>query len=95
MGLLIDAGVIGVLEHGNVFKQVKEPIKAPAGVMYRVSEGDYVKPTTPALLINHGKDFDMRTTLYIDEHVLATGKLHHSLDLHHQKVERAKHSSVY
>lgn len=39
-GLVIDAGVVGVLEHGNVFKQVKEPIKAPAGVMYRVSEGD-------------------------------------------------------
>lgn len=40
VGLLIDAGVVGVLEHGNVFKQVKEPIKAPAGVMRRVSEGD-------------------------------------------------------
>lgn len=39
-GLLIDAGVVGVLEHGDVFKQVKELIKAPAGVMYRVSEGD-------------------------------------------------------
>lgn len=39
-GLLIDAGVVGVLEHGNVFKQVKEPIKAPAGVLYQVSEGD-------------------------------------------------------
>lgn len=40
VGLLIDAGVVGVLEHGNLFKQVKEPIKAPAGVMYRVSEGN-------------------------------------------------------
>ena len=39
-GLLIDAGVVGVLEHGNVFKQVKEPINAPAGVLYQVSEGD-------------------------------------------------------
>lgn len=39
-GFLIDAGVVGVLEHGNVFKQVKEPIKAPVGMMYRVSEGD-------------------------------------------------------
>jgi hypothetical protein len=37
VGLLIDAGVVGVLEHDNVFRQVKEPIKAPAGVMYRVS----------------------------------------------------------
>lgn len=37
-GLLIDTGAVGVLEHGNVFRQVKEPIKAPAGVMYRVME---------------------------------------------------------
>lgn len=40
LGLVIGRGVIGVLEHGNVFKQVKEPIKAPAGVLYQVSEGD-------------------------------------------------------
>jgi hypothetical protein len=40
VGLLIDAGAVGVLEHGNVFKQVKEPIKAPAGAMRRVSERD-------------------------------------------------------
>lgn len=40
IGLSIDSGVVGVLEHGNVFKQVKEPIKAPAGVMHRVSEGN-------------------------------------------------------
>ena len=40
VGLMIDAGAVGVLEHGNVFKQVKELIKAPAGVMHRVSAGD-------------------------------------------------------
>ncbi len=36
VGLKIDSGVIGVLEHGNVFNQVKEPIKAPADTMQRV-----------------------------------------------------------
>ena len=39
VGLLIDAGVVGVLEHGNVFRQVKEPIKAPVDAIYRVPEG--------------------------------------------------------
>jgi len=36
VGLKVDSGVIGVLEHGNVFNQVKEPIKAPADAMRRV-----------------------------------------------------------
>ena len=36
VGLKIDAGVISVLEHGNVFNQVKEPIKAPADAMQQV-----------------------------------------------------------
>lgn len=40
VGLLIDAGAVGVLEHRNVFRQVKEPVKASAGAMYRLLEGD-------------------------------------------------------
>lgn len=39
VGLQIDAGVVGLLEHGNVFNQVKEPIKAPPGGMLRVQNG--------------------------------------------------------
>lgn len=40
VGLRIDAGVVGVLEHRNVFNQVKEPIKGPVDEIQRI-------PSTP------------------------------------------------
>ncbi|MGI2323693.1 MULTISPECIES: right-handed parallel beta-helix repeat-containing protein [Methylococcus] len=38
VGLQVDAGVVGLLEHGNVFNQVKEPFRAPPGSMLRVQD---------------------------------------------------------
>ena len=36
VGLKIDAGVVGVLEHGNIFKQVVVPIEGPVDAIERV-----------------------------------------------------------